>query len=71
MSELQELDVTIWPNGEIKIEVRGVKGPSCLAVTRELEALLGDDVRERDLTDEYREQGNTLTDEERLRQGRA
>ena len=69
MSELQELEVVIKPSGELKVEIRGVKGEKCLDITKEMEALLGDEIVERDLTDEYYEQGNTLTDDDLLRQG--
>ena len=54
--ELQEIDVFIENNGEVKIEVRGAKGPHCLLLTSELEKILGGQVIKRDLTSEYSEQ---------------
>ena len=39
--ELQEVDVIIEKDGQVRIEVRGVKGPSCLDLTRGLEEALG------------------------------
>ena len=53
MSELQEIEVVIAPNGEIKIHIHGVKGPKCEAITKEMEELLGGEVLERIQTDEY------------------
>jgi hypothetical protein len=35
------IEVTIDPNGEVTITVKGVKGPQCEAMTRELEDQLG------------------------------
>lgn len=56
MSELQEIDVVILPNGQVKVEVRGVKGSKCEAMTKPLEALLGGKIVDRERTDEYFEQ---------------
>ncbi len=50
--ELQEIDVTIDTDGNVRIEVRGVQGPACLALTAELEAALGSSVVSRELTRE-------------------
>jgi hypothetical protein len=48
--ELQEIDVFIDADGRVRIEVRGVKGPACLDLTRELEAALGGQVESREMT---------------------
>ena len=53
MSELQEIDVYIGPDGKVRIEVRGVKGEKCLDITRDMEQLLGGTILERDHTDEF------------------
>jgi hypothetical protein len=53
--ELQEIDVYIDENGEVRIEVRGVKGTSCLEVTKALEAALGGEVKAREKTAEMYE----------------
>lgn len=53
MSEIQEIDVFISPQGEVKIEVRGVKGQKCLEITRGLEHALGGKVVLREHTDEF------------------
>jgi hypothetical protein len=52
---LQEIDVFIDANGEVKIEVRGVKGESCLGLTQGLERALGDQVLKREATPEMSE----------------
>jgi hypothetical protein len=58
--ELQEIDVFIEKDGQVKIEVRGVKGTSCLDLTKDLEAVLGDQLASREITPEadevYQEQ---------------
>ncbi len=53
MSELQEIDVFIESDGTLKIEVRGVKGKKCLAITKDMEQLLGGKVLDRNFTDEF------------------
>ncbi len=53
MSEIQEIDVLVKPDGTVKIEVRGVKGEKCLALTEEVEKLLGGKVLDRIKTDEF------------------
>ncbi len=50
--ELQEIDVFIEAGGQVKVEVRGVKGMNCLDVTKELEAALGGHVEEREMRPE-------------------
>ncbi len=50
--ELQEIDVFIEKDGQVRIEVRGVKGMSCLDLTQALEAALGGQVEGREMTPE-------------------
>jgi hypothetical protein len=50
--ELQEIEVFIDKDGQVRVEVRGVKGMSCLEVTKALEAALGGQVQDRQLTAE-------------------
>ncbi|MBE9202491.1 DUF2997 domain-containing protein [Synechocystis salina LEGE 06099] len=50
--ELQEINVFIEKNGQVSLEVNGVKGMSCLDLTQELETMLGGEVIERELTGE-------------------
>lgn len=63
MSEIQEIDVYVAPDGTVKIEVRGVKGKKCLDLTKELEALLGGEILERIHTDEFEEIGQQQDDQ--------
>lgn len=53
MSEVEEIELLIDPDGKTRIEVRGVSGPTCLDVTAELEAKLGTLVGERTRTSAY------------------
>ena len=55
MNEIQEIDVVISPDGKLTVDIHGAKGPVCLAFTKEMEALLGGQVLERDLKYEYHE----------------
>jgi hypothetical protein len=41
MSEKQELEIAISPEGEVTINVQGAKGSSCLDITRDIEEALG------------------------------
>ena len=50
--ELQEIEGVIGKDGKVQVMVRGVKGEACLELTRELEALLGGEVEERQMTPE-------------------
>jgi hypothetical protein len=50
--ELQEIEVFIDKDGQVRIQVRGVKGLECLDLTRELEAALGGQIEAREMTPE-------------------
>lgn len=50
--ELQEIDVFIEKDGQVRIEVRGVKGLSCLDVTKNVEEALGGQIEVREMTPE-------------------
>lgn len=50
--DLQEVEVFIDRDGQVRVEVRGVKGMSCLDVTKALEEALGGRVADRELTPE-------------------
>lgn len=54
--ELQEIDVFIEADGKVRIEVRGVKGGACLALTKELEEALGGEIESREMTPEAAQQ---------------
>lgn len=38
---MQEIVIDIAPNGDVTIEGKGIEGPDCKALTRELEQALG------------------------------
>ncbi len=65
--EVQEIDVFIEKNGQVRVEVQGVKGTSCLDLTKDLEDALGGQVEERKMTHEASE-SEGMTVEERQRQ---
>jgi Protein of unknown function (DUF2997) len=53
--ELQEIEVFIEKGGQVRIQVRGVKGQSCLDLTKALEAALGGQIESREMTPEAQE----------------
>jgi len=54
--EVQEITVLVKPDGSVKLEVRGVKGQKCLALTESIEKALGGQVESRELTPEHAEE---------------
>lgn len=54
--DVQEIEVIIEKNGQVRVEVRGVKGPACLDLTRSVEQALGGAVLDRQLTPEALEE---------------
>ncbi len=67
--ELQEIDVFVEKDGQVRIEVRGVKGTSCLDLTKDLEAVLGDRIANRELTPEADETAQTIVQEQQWQWG--
>lgn len=53
--DIQEIEVFIEKDGRVRVGVRGVKGTSCLDLTRGLEAALGGQVEDRQMTAEASE----------------
>ncbi len=56
--ELQEIEVIIGKDGQVQIQVRGVHGTKCLALTKELEEALGGDILARIMSPEALEQAD-------------
>ncbi len=54
--DVQEIEVTINKNGQVEIQVRGVKGLQCLDITAPLEQALGGKVTLREMTPEALEE---------------
>lgn len=52
MADKTELEITIGPDGEVRIVTHGLKGQACLAETKDLEKALGD-VKQREKTREF------------------
>jgi hypothetical protein len=68
--EIQEIEVVIGKDGEVKIEVHGVKGESCLDLTADLEAALGGEVESRKMkSDAYATVQEETRDCQRLKDG--
>ena len=57
MARRQEIEITIGPDGVVSFQIKGVKGPQCLAETAFLEEALGGAVLEREKTGEFYEEG--------------
>ncbi|MCL5037439.1 MAG: DUF2997 domain-containing protein [Chloroflexi bacterium] len=55
--EMQEIEISISEEGKVELHVKGVRGPSCEDLTRDLEEALGD-VEERTHTGEYYEKSS-------------
>lgn len=53
--DLQEIEVYIDKDGQVRVEVRGVKGGSCLDLTAALEQALGGKIEAREMTPEAQE----------------
>ncbi len=67
--ELQEIDVFIEKDGQVKIEIRGVKGMSCLDLTKDLEAVLGNQIAAREMTPEASEIGQEQVQQQQWQWG--
>lgn len=68
--ELQEIEVTIGKDGQVQVQVRGVKGTKCLTLTKELEEALGGDILERIMTPEAMEEPDqAIGNDQELRSG--
>jgi hypothetical protein len=63
--ELQEIEVVIGKDGEVQIQVRGVKGQKCLEITKELEEALGGEILARVMTPEALEEPDQKIDQDR------
>lgn len=65
--ELQEVEITIDKNGQVQVQVRGVKGAQCLELTKDLEEALGGEIVLREMTAEALEEAQSLDDQIYLR----
>lgn len=60
MADKIELEVSIGPDGKVHIKTHGLKGETCLAETKGLEAALGK-VHKREKTKEAYEKAKAVT----------
>ncbi len=67
--ELQEIDVFIEKDGQVKIEIRGVKGMSCLDLTKDLETVLGNQIAAQEMTPEASEMGQEQVQQQQWQWG--
>lgn len=66
--ERHELEVTVTPSGEVKVEVRGAKGKACMQYVELFEERVGR-VKRKQVTSEFYEpeRKTGLVDRERVR----
>ena len=67
MAEKIEIELVFTPEGEVRLETRGLKGKTCVEETEALERALGA-VKQREKTSEYYQQ--PVTTKGTTRQGR-
>ncbi len=67
MAEKKELEITIGPDGEVQVLVKCIKGQSCVDETKFLEEALGNTIESRELTSEYYEQPQGVTQTNKTR----
>jgi len=56
MTEIQQLEISIGADGTVRLQVQGISGPRCIALTEDVERVLGNQVMERILSDQYYDQ---------------
>lgn len=67
---MKQIQIRIYPDGQIKAETHGIKGKQCMKYIKEVEKLTDAVTIDSDFTPEYLEQqaealtGNTLINEE-------
>jgi hypothetical protein len=49
---IEEIQVTLLPDGTVQLNIQGVQGSACLEITRELEQALGGPIISRVMTQE-------------------
>ena len=54
MATKHEIEVVISPDGQVKLDVKGMKGPSCLPGVKKLADAVGE-LKSQDLTSEFYE----------------
>lgn len=54
MATKQEIEIVISPDGQVKLEVKGIKGPGCVPEAKKLAEALGE-IKSQEPTHEYYE----------------
>jgi hypothetical protein len=62
------VEVEIMPNGEVKVHVLGVMGPSCMKLTQALEQGLGDVERTTKTSEFYQVPATPLSEKRKVTQ---
>lgn len=60
--EYHDVKVKILEDGTVEIDVDGVKGKKCLAITSQIEQLLGGEISERKLKTAYHDSDDKESD---------
>lgn len=60
----KKLTIKLLPNGEIQMETHGVKGKKCLDYIEVLKKLVGVNIKDTQLSQEYYETENTASNED-------
>ena len=68
--DLQEIEVFIERDGQVRLHVHGVKGNACIDLTQDLEAALGGDIASREMTAEAFETAKQDVPLQQKQQGR-
>jgi hypothetical protein len=58
MPTKHEIEVVITPDGQVRLDVKGMKGPACLKNIKEIAAAVGE-LKQSDLKSEYYEREQT------------
>lgn len=64
MAEKHELEIIIMPDGQVKMEVKGMKGSGCVPVLRKVAEKLGS-IKSQELLPEYYGQTSTRTQQQK------
>ena len=66
--KIEQIEVTIGPDGKVRVQTSGFAGETCLAATEEIEALLGNQIILREKTAEaYQAENVRITEKVKIR----
>lgn len=58
MAGKHEIEIIILPDGQVKLDVKGLRGPTCLTVVKKIADTIGD-LKSTDIKPEYYERAQT------------